>query len=90
MNISNEPYLAVETVLVDNAVLFRVERNSSRGVFGNREVNLYIAGVRSVVARDSEDVNAYLGQDHKFVARQVVLLDRVSEDDLRLSVRVHL
>ena len=81
-NVSNASHLAIETVLVDNAVLFRVERNSSRGVFGNREVNLYMASVRSVVAREPQDVTAHLSQDDKLVARQVVLLNRVSEDDL--------
>ena len=38
----------------------------------------------------SQDVVTNLRQDDKFLAREVVLLDRLPEDDLRLPVGVHL
>ncbi len=33
---------------------------------------------------------AYLGHDHELLAREVKLFDRLSEDNLRLAVRVDL
>ena len=83
-------YLAVETALVDNPVLFRVERDMQAGVICDREKDLYGVSPLASLGHGSPQDIAYLRHDDELFTREVELLDRLPEDDLRLPKRVHL
>ena len=81
-NISYGSHLAVETALVDNPVLFRVERDMQAGVICDREKDLCGVSPRASLRHRRSQEIAYLRHDDELLAREVELLNCLSEDHL--------
>lgn len=84
--------LAVQPLLVDDTGRFRVGSRPDNfgGIVRPREVNLSRKIINKGLFAYPTNTGADLGHDNELLAREVELLDRLSEDDLGESVRVDL